>query len=158
MPVNCALHVVLASLAHAYDAFLLASSHSHWLLVLIAASAAAVEEAYVPLTGYDTTYTITAPGGHDVAVFVKKGDTVKVHATGIVEESGKKFWSTKDPGQQPFQYQAGVGGVIVGWDQGCLGMKLGETRKLRIPAHEGYGKGGFPGVLAACRLALSSGC
>ena len=23
-------------------------------------------------------------------------------------------------------------------------MKLGETRKLRIPAHEGYGKNGFP--------------
>ena len=28
----------------------------------------------------------------------------------------------------------------------CIGMKLGETRKLRIPAHEGYGKNGFPAV------------
>ena len=59
-------------------------------------------------------------------------------------KQGKKFWSTKDPGQQPFTYQAGVGGVIKGWDQGCLGMQIGETRKLVIPAHEGYGANGFP--------------
>jgi hypothetical protein len=25
---------------------------------------------------------------------------------------------TKDEGQEPFTYQAGVGGVIAGWDQG----------------------------------------
>ena len=35
-------------------------------------------------------------------------------------------------------------GVIKGWDQGCLGMKIGEQRKLTIPGHEGYGAGGFP--------------
>ena len=49
---------------------------------------------------------------------------------GVVQESGKKFWSTKDPGQQPFSYQAGVGQVIKGWDQGLLGMKLGEERQV----------------------------
>ena len=63
---------------------------------------------------------------------------------GVVQESGKKFWSTKDPGQQPFTCQYGVGQVITGWDQGCLGMSLGEVRKLKIPADEGYGAGGFP--------------
>ena len=52
--------------------------------------------------------------------------------------------STKDPGQKPFEYQAGVGKVITGWDQGCLGMKLGEVRQLTIPADEGYGANGFP--------------
>ena len=45
---------------------------------------------------------------------------------GVIKESGKKFWSTKDPGQQPFTCQYGVGQVITGWDQGCLGMKIGE--------------------------------
>ena len=39
---------------------------------------------------------------------------------------------------------AGVGGVITGWDQGLLGASVGETRKLDIPAEEGYGDGGFP--------------
>lgn len=67
-----------------------------------------------------------------------------VHATGVVKETGKTFWSTKDAGQSPFTYQAGVGGVIPGWDQGCLGMALGEARELVIPAAEGYGAGGFP--------------
>ena len=40
--------------------------------------------------------------------------------------------------------QAGVGQVIKGWDQGLLGMKLGEERQVVIPGHEGYGAGGFP--------------
>jgi len=31
-----------------------------------------------------------------------------------------------------------------GWDQGCLGAKVGEVIELDIPAHEGYGAGGFP--------------
>merc|ERR1712232_1375336 len=75
---------------------------------------------------------------------VVKGATVTVHATGVVKETGKKFWSTKDPGQKPFQYQAGVGQVIKGWDQGLQGMTLGEERQVIIPAHEGYGANGFP--------------
>merc|ERR1712196_713820 len=75
---------------------------------------------------------------------VQKGSTATVHATGVVQQTGKKFWSTKDPGQKPFTYQAGVGKVITGWDQGCLGMSVGEERKLVIPAEEGYGANGFP--------------
>ena len=58
---------------------------------------------------------------------------------GVIKESGKKFWSTKDSGQQPFTYQAGVGGVIKGWDQGCLGMKVGEKREVYIHPDLGYG-------------------
>ena len=30
----------------------------------------------------------------------------------------------------------------MGWDQGCLGMKVGEKRLLVIPAEEGYGEAG----------------
>ena len=52
--------------------------------------------------------------------------------------------STKDPGQKPFSYEAGVGQVITGWDQDLMGMKLGEEREILIPAHEGYGAAGFP--------------
>mmetsp|Transcript_4603 Transcript_4603/g.9424 ORF Transcript_4603/g.9424 Transcript_4603/m.9424 type:complete len:120 (-) Transcript_4603:163-522(-) len=95
---------------------------------------------YVP--GYQTQMRIIAPGQGGKAV--TKGCTCTVHATGVVKETGKKFWSTKDPGQQPFTYQAGVGGVITGWDQGCLGMEEGEVRELLIPANEGYGDKGFP--------------
>eukprot|EP00729_Bicosta_minor_P029104 gene29104-9371_t len=77
----------------------------------------AVAQEWQALDGYKTTYLIESEG-HGATI--EKGDRVTVHATGIVKETGKKFWSTKDAGQQPFSYQAGVGGVIVGWDQGCL--------------------------------------
>merc|ERR1712226_429799 len=89
------------------------------------------------IPGYETTYEVVKTGHTDD--IVGKGSVVTVHATGTVVETGKQFWSTKDAGQQPFTYNAGVGGVIKGWDQGCLGMKVGEVRKLMIPAEEGYG-------------------
>ena len=93
------------------------------------------------IPGYQTTFEELKAGS---GAKVEKGRTVTVHATGVVKETGKKFWSTKDPGQKPFTYQAGVGAVITGWDQGLLGMQLGGERKLTIPANEGYGAGGFP--------------
>ena len=93
------------------------------------------------IDGYDTARKTTQEGSGGT---VGKGNTVTVHALGVVKQTGAKFWSTKDAGQQPFTYQAGVGGVITGWDQGCLGMQVGEIRELDIPAHEGYGARGFP--------------
>merc|ERR1712048_798395 len=88
------------------------------------------------IPGYDTTYDIIRTGSGRK---VEKSNQVTVHATGVVRETGKKFWSTKDPGQEPFTFKAGLGLVITGWDQGVLGMLLHEERKLIIPAHEGYG-------------------
>eukprot|EP00930_Biecheleria_cincta_P043903 TRINITY_DN30124_c0_g1_i1.p1 TRINITY_DN30124_c0_g1~~TRINITY_DN30124_c0_g1_i1.p1 ORF type:complete len:141 (-),score=24.04 TRINITY_DN30124_c0_g1_i1:421-843(-) len=109
------------------------------LLLLVFAAATSADT----IPGADTTYEVktqwNGKGGK-----VTKGASVTVHATGSVEETGKKFWSTKDKGQKPFTYDAGVGAVIKGWDQGCLGMGVGEVRQLRIPSHEGYGERGFP--------------
>lgn len=39
-------------------------------------------------------------------------------------------------------YSIGVGQVIQGWDQGVLGMCIGEKRKLRIPPELAYGERG----------------
>ena len=79
-----------------------------------------------------TTFEIKKAGNGGKAI--AKGSNATVHATGVVKETGKKFWSTKDEGQQPFTYQAGVGQVIKGWDQGLLGMKLGASSFLRTRA------------------------
>ncbi|XP_026189750.1 uncharacterized protein LOC34619082 [Cyclospora cayetanensis] len=95
-----------------------------------------------PLTELKTSI-IKAGSGPTVA----RSQRVTVHATGSVlqaDGSAKKFWSTKDPGQQPFTWQAGLGQVIAGWDQGVLGMHLGEARMIYIPAKMGYGASGFP--------------
>ena len=43
----------------------------------------------------------------------RKGQQVTVHCTGYGKDRdlSKKFWSTKDPGQEPFTFQVGVGQV-----------------------------------------------
>ena len=109
-------------------------------LLMALCTSARAWEAVSGLKTQKMTVTPAPEGSPTIA----KGDTITVHATGVLKETDKKFWSTKDPGQEPFTYQAGVGGVIKGWDQGCLGMKVGEARELIIPAHEGYGAAGFP--------------
>lgn len=74
----------------------------------------------------------------------KAGQVVTVHYTGWLDENGKpgtKFDSSVDRAQ-PFQFVIGVGQVIKGWDEGVLGMKVGEKRRLIIPAELGYGARG----------------
>lgn len=82
-----------------------------------------------------------APAG---AATAARGNTVAVHYTGwldVAGEPGKKFDSSVDRGQ-PFSFQLGAGYVIRGWDEGVAGMKVGEKRRLFIPANLGYGARG----------------
>lgn len=76
---------------------------------------------------------------------VKLGDQISVHYTGKLTD-GTKFDSSVDSGV-PFKFQIGQGMVIKGWDQGLLGMKVGEKRTLTIPGNLAYGEQGYPGVI-----------
>lgn len=67
----------------------------------------------------------------------KAGQNISVHYTGTLTD-GTKFDSSVDRGQ-PFNFVLGAGQVIRGWDEGLVGMKIGEKRKLTIPASLGYG-------------------
>lgn len=72
------------------------------------------------------------------------GDTVTVNYTGTFED-GRKFDSSLDR-SEPFSFILGRGQVIRGWDEGTVGMQVGETRKLVIPPALAYGMEGRPGI------------
>lgn len=79
----------------------------------------------------------------------QKNKTVVVHYTGWLDEDGargRKFDSSVDRGQ-PFEFVIGVGQVIPGWDEGVMGMKVGEKRHLIIPPHLGYGSRGAGSII-----------
>ncbi len=84
---------------------------------------------------------VAAPPG---AAKPEKGQVVTVHCTGTVQATGKKFWSTKDPGQKVFSFTIGKGEVIKAWDEGLAAMQVGETAVLTATADYAYGAGGFP--------------
>lgn len=87
-------------------------------------------------------YEVLQEGSGAVA---RSGQTVSVHYTGWLV-NGTKFDSSVDRGQ-PFEFPLGAGRVIRGWDEGVSGMKVGEKRKLTIPADLGYGSRGAGAVI-----------
>jgi FKBP-type peptidyl-prolyl cis-trans isomerase FkpA len=96
----------------------------------------------MPTTSSGLTYDVLQPG---TGAEAKQGAKVKVHYTGWLTD-GKKFDSSVDRGR-PFEFSLGAGQVIKGWDEGVAGMKVGEKRKLTIPADLGYGSRGAAGGL-----------
>ena len=74
------------------------------------------------------------------------GQTVTVNYTGTLED-GTQFDTSI--GRAPFSFPLGAGRVIIGWDEGVAGMKVGGKRKLTIPPELGYGSRGAGSVIPA---------
>jgi len=75
----------------------------------------------------------------------QNGQLLTMHYTGTLED-GSKFDSSLDR-NEPFKFQIGVGQVIRGWEEGVLGMCVGEKRKLIVPPELGYGDQGAGDII-----------
>lgn len=67
----------------------------------------------------------------------KKGDKVKVHYTGKLED-GTVFDSSKE--REPIEFTIGEGEVISAFENAVTGMEEGEEKDIHIPVDEAYGK------------------
>jgi peptidylprolyl isomerase len=77
---------------------------------------------------------------------IKTGQTAEVLYTGKLT-NGTVFDASSEHGNQPFSFTLGAGQVIKGWDEGVVGMKVGEERTLTIPPDLAYGANGIPGTI-----------
>lgn len=78
----------------------------------------------------------------------KNGDTLVMNYTGRFTD-GKVFDSNVDPKfghVTPFEFKLGAGMVIKGWDEGLVGMKVGEKKVLTVPSEKGYGPNDYAGI------------
>lgn len=114
-------------------------------LIVLGTTAVADTSAPTPTKGFKAT---VLPDGLEYVDFkkgtgaeAKPGKKVKVHYTGWLADSKKKFDSSVDR-HEPIEFTLGTGMVIKGWDEGLDGMKVGGRRQLHIPAKLGYGDRG----------------
>ncbi len=75
------------------------------------------------------------------------GSLVDVHYVGVAWSTGKQFDASWDRGDT-LPFTIGKGLVLKGWDEGVAGMKVGGRRRIMIPPAMGYGKRGYPPVIA----------
>ncbi len=77
---------------------------------------------------------------------ITAGQTAYMLYTGYLVRGGKIFDDSAIHGGAPFGFtvEASPEQVIPGFDIGTVGMQLGETRVLEIPAKLGYGRTGAP--------------
>ena len=85
----------------------------------------------------------------------KAGDTIAVHYSGTLASNGEKFDASYDRGD-PLTFTVGQGQVIKGWDDGLIGMCVGDKRKLTIPPEFGYGSRAMGPIPAGSTLVFET--
>ncbi|MEP6883432.1 MAG: FKBP-type peptidyl-prolyl cis-trans isomerase [Gammaproteobacteria bacterium] len=121
-------------------------------VIVLAGSIAACGSKPVtaPSPGVDAMQSVQLKAGSGPEITAGKIAVVQytgwLYEASAPEHKGKQFDSSRTAGQ-PFRFPVGTGQVIKGWDQGVVGMKIGESRRLVIPADLAYGDSGAGGVI-----------
>jgi FKBP-type peptidyl-prolyl cis-trans isomerase FkpA len=120
------------------------------VLVGLIAACGAKPSAVASTSGVTSMQSIELKAGSGAAVTAGKIAVVQytgwLYEASAKDNKGKQFDSSRTGGQ-PFRFPVGTGQVIKGWDQGVVGMKVGESRRLIIPADLAYGDSGAGGVI-----------
>jgi FKBP-type peptidyl-prolyl cis-trans isomerase FkpA len=120
------------------------------LLLMGLIAACGSKPATAPLSGVNSMQTVELKPGTGETVIAGKVAVVQytgwLYEAAATDHKGKQFDSSRTGGQ-PFRFPVGAGQVIKGWDQGVAGMKVGESRRLVIPADLAYGDAGAGGVI-----------
>ncbi len=117
-------------------------------------------DAIAPVDGLPTVEldedgapTITVPDGdaptelvaqpliEGTGAVVEAGQSITVHYTGVLWDTGEVFDSSWESGT-PATFGIGSGEVIAGWDEGLVGRTIGSQILLVVPADKGYGEEG----------------
>lgn len=115
----------------------LTSLRTMFKVLFLALFSLALAEPEIKPSGLGVEY-VQVPEACEVKA--SNGNLLTMHYTGTLED-GTKFDSSLDR-NEPFKFQIGVGQVIRGWEEGVLGMCVGEKRKLIVPPELGYGDQG----------------
>ena len=91
---------------------------------------------YIPKSAVTTLQTIDLTPGTGQAA--KDGDCLIVKYYGALASNGTEFDQNFNT-SAGFAFTLGAGQVIKGWDEGLVGLKVGGTRLLVIPASLAYG-------------------
>lgn len=70
---------------------------------------------------------------------ITKGDTVKVHYTGKLED-GTIFDTSLTEGREPLTAKLGEGTLINGFENGLFEMSVGEKKTIEIAPENAYGE------------------
>ena len=100
--------------------------------VLLAACNKDTPTTPTPSYDYNAQDLVVGTGNPAVA-----GDTLTVNYVGSLDD-GRVFDDSYERGE-PFTFVLGAGGVILGWDRGLVGIRLGGKRRLVISPRYGYG-------------------
>jgi FKBP-type peptidyl-prolyl cis-trans isomerase 2 len=92
-----------------------------WLLALAACSQASPTAVPTPTVNKAAT----------------DGDRVSVNYTGTLD-SGEEFDSSRDRG--PLSFVLGAGEMIAGFDAAVYGMKVGDSKTVRMESKDAYGE------------------
>jgi len=109
-------------------------------------AAAAAGAAAAPLPPRVNIEVLTAPAANCTSK-AGDGDTLAMYYSGALEDGTVFIASPRGDDQhtaRPMTFTVGAKQVLPGWEQGVLGMCVGERRRITIPPQLGFGLAAVP--------------